>query len=170
MFKVKRIGNYISTFITGVVVIVAAILLLSKIFGAGAYAVLSGSMEPTYHVGSLIVVGKTEAEDLKVNDPITFALSDQVVATHRIVEINEDNGQLAFVTKGDANEYKDANPVHPKNIIGKPLFSIPLLGYGISYIQQPPGMYIFICFIAALLLWNIISAGFKKEETPGNKE
>lgn len=170
MVRVKKIGNYISTFITGVVVIIAAILLLSKIFGAGAYAVLSGSMEPTYHVGSLIVVAKTKTEDLKVNDPITFALSDQVVATHRIVEIQEENGETAFVTKGDANEFKDAKPVHPNNVIGKPLFSIPLLGYGISYIQQPPGTYIFICFIVILLLGNIIATGFKKEETPENKE
>ena len=124
--------------------------------GAGAYAVLSGSMEPIYHVGSLIYVQKVDANDLEIGDAITFAMSEELVATHRIVEIIDTDEGKAFVTKGDANDANDANPVNYRNVIGKAAFSVPYLGYAITFIKAPPGLFIAIAAVSLLILLSVI--------------
>lgn len=172
--KVKKIWN-IATAILVVLVIVMAVLLVGlRLFGLHPYTVLSGSMEPTYHVGSLIYVKEVKPEEVEVGQPITFVLNeDLVVATHRVVEIDEDNQY--FYTKGDANESVDGSPVYFKNLIGVPVFSIPYLGYVATFIQQPPGLYIAIAAGAVLLLLLFLPDLMKvwkkdkKEEAPDGK-
>ena len=119
------------------------------------YVVLSGSMEPTYHTGSLLYVKSVDPADLQVGDPITFMLNEDTVATHRIIEIlpdQEDSSVLRFRTQGDANDAPDGTPVHYKNIIGKPVFSVPYLGYFANFVQNPPGLYFAIGFAVVLVL------------------
>ena len=118
-----------------------------RIFGIQVYGVLTGSMEPTYPTGSLIDVKSVNAQELRVNDVITFSLTPGVIATHRIVEVVQDENNpsiLRFRTKGDANNDVDASLVSAGNIVGKVAFSVPGLGYLASYIQQPPGIYVAI--------------------------
>ncbi len=128
------------------VVILALSLVIAKALGGGAYTVLSGSMEPEYHVGSLIYVRPVDADKLKEGDVITYAISDEATATHRIVDVEEDSkdgsSERRFITKGDANDTEDATPVSEKNILGKPLFSIPYAGYIVTYIRKPLGRFI----------------------------
>lgn len=119
------------------------------------YVVLSGSMEPTYHTGSLLYVKSVDPQDLRVGDPITFMLNEDTVATHRIIEIlpdEEDSSVLRFRTQGDANDAPDGTPVHYKNVIGKPVFSVPYLGYFANFVQNPPGLYFAIGFAVVLVL------------------
>lgn len=147
----KKIWNVLSVILVTLVVILAVLLVGVRLIGLQPYTVLSGSMEPTYPVGSLIYVKATDPQDVEVGQPITFVLNeDLVVATHRVIEIDEENQR--FYTKGDANEAADGQPVHFKNLIGVPVFSIPYLGYVASYIQQSPGLYVCIAVGAVLLL------------------
>ena len=81
----KFILKLISNLIVTVAVALAILLVGLKFTGLQIYTVISGSMEPTYHVGSLIYVKKVDPSTLKVKDPITFELSDKTIATHRIV-------------------------------------------------------------------------------------
>lgn len=153
--KIKRTWNLITTILVAVVVLFAAALVGGKLLGLQVYTVLSGSMEPEYHTGSVIYVKKVDTDTLKPNDVITFMLSETTVATHRIVEVipdDEDPTITRFSTKGDANDVVDASLVHEANVLGKPVFSIPYLGYVISYIQNPPGTYIAISVGAFLML------------------
>ena len=124
-------------------VVLALIMVGAKLMGGGTYTILSGSMEPTYHVGSLIIVQPVDHKELKVGDPITFTIAEDRVVTHRIVDIKDYEW---FTTKGDANEVEDASPTYYENIIGKPIFSIPYLGYLIYLIKYPPGRYVAIFF------------------------
>lgn len=162
----KKVWDVLSTVIVVLIVLLAILLAGARLVGLNAYTVVSGSMEPTYSVGDLLYVKKVSPNSIRVGDPITFVLNeDLVVATHRVIEI--DDAQQHFYTKGDANEVADANPVHYKNLIGKPVFSIPLLGYVSNWVQNPPGTYIAICGGVALLLIAFlpdIIAGKKKEE------
>jgi signal peptidase len=154
MKTLKRITNTAGTIVVVLVVLLAVLLVGVRLLGLNAFAVLSGSMEPTYHVGSLIYVKSVSAEDIKVGDPITFVLDENLtVATHRVVSIETgEDGALRFETKGDANETVDGNKVHEANLIGKPVFTIPYLGYVANFIQHPPGTYIAISVGAILLL------------------
>lgn len=149
--KLQKAWNVISTVLVCLVVLFAVLLMGARLVGLDVYTVISGSMEPTYSVGDLIYVKKVDAKDIKVGDPITFVLNeDLVVATHRVVEIDADNHW--FYTKGDANEAADANPVHYNNLIGKPIFALPYLGYVSAWVQNPPGTYIAVASGLALLL------------------
>ncbi|MBE6671643.1 MAG: signal peptidase I [Ruminococcaceae bacterium] len=139
----KKVWNIISSVLVTIVVLCAIFLMGSRILGYQVYTVLSGSMEPNYSVGDLLYVKETDVSTIKVGDPITFILNEElVVATHRVVRIDAEKQH--FYTKGDANETEDSSPVHFKNVIGVPKFSIPLLGYVSNYIQNPPGMYVTI--------------------------
>lgn len=137
-------------------VIILAILLVGvRVFGLMPYTVLSGSMEPNYHVGSLIYVVKVDPADLEVDDAITYVIDGGTVVTHRIIEVIPDDTDptvIRFRTKGDNNTVADGTPVHSKNIIGKPVFTIPLLGYLAYFVQNPPGNYLITGLLIALLL------------------
>lgn len=149
---VQKIWNAVSTALI-VIIAAAALLLLSfRLIGLKGYTVLSGSMEPTYHTGSVIYVKSADADALEVGQPITFYLSGKTVATHRIIEVVEDNGSVRYRTKGDANDVADGSLVDPEDIIGTPVFSIPYLGYALSYIQSPPGLYVGIAAGAWIML------------------
>lgn len=112
-------------------------------------AVLTGSMEPNYHVGSMVYVKEVEPETLKEGDVITFRISDNTVVTHRIVEIDKE--AQTVTTKGDANNANDGNPVAYANIVGKADFNIPYLGYLAIYAKTPVGIGA-ICGVLVLII------------------
>ena len=97
-----------------------------------------------------------DPEKLKVGDVITFRINETTRATHRIIEVTEMDGEVAFRTKGDANEHADNGLVPPSGIVGKVLFGIPGLGYLTVYIQNPPGIYIAISVAAFIMLLMVI--------------
>lgn len=151
----KKIWNIASSVLVGIVVILAILLAGSRLVGIKPYAVLSGSMEPTYQVGSLIYVKEVDPFKLEAGDIITYMLDEDTLSTHRIVEVvpdEEDSTTIRFRTKGDANEVEDGNLVHYKNVVGSPIFTIPYLGYVANYVQNPPGTYITIVFCVILVL------------------
>lgn len=133
-------------------VLLAALLWGVKLLGMDVFLVQSGSMEPKYHVGSVVYVKPVDTDELKVGDVITYQISSTVRGTHRIVEVVEDGGSRAFRTKGDANEEADLGLVKPSAIVGKVVFSIPLLGYFAAFIQHPPGSYLLVSAGAVILL------------------
>lgn len=160
MNKFKKIWNVVSTALVVLVVLCAVFLMGSRLLGYRVFNVISGSMEPTYSVGDLIYVKSVDVNDIKVGDPITFVLNENlVVATHRVVQIDTEN--KCFYTKGDANDTIDASPVHFKNVIGVPQFSVPLLGYVSDFIQNPPGTYIALAIglllVVAVFLPDLLS-------------
>ena len=146
----KKVWDVVTTTLVALVVIFAIFLMGSRLVGMQVFTVVSGSMEPTYSVGDLIYVKTVDPDSIKVGDPITFVMNEDLdVDTHRVVAV--DSEQREFTTKGDANKNEDANPVHFNNLIGKPIFAIPLLGYVSAYIQSKPGMYFAIALGVVLL-------------------
>lgn len=163
----KKLWNWMTTVLVCAVVILALLLVGVRLVGFQVFTVLSGSMEPTYHVGSLIYVKDVDPFELESGDVITFMLSEETIATHRIIEVVPDEvdaSVVRFRTQGDANEAPDGSLVHYKNVIGSPVFTIPKLGYVANYIQNPPGTYIAISAGAILLLLVFIPDLFDEEE------
>ena len=164
--SLKKIWNVISNILVALVVILALLLVGARVVGLQVFTVLSGSMEPTYHTGSLIYVKKVDPYTIEVGQPITFMLNEDTVATHRVVGIvpdEEDPTVIRFRTKGDANDAEDGGLVHYKNVIGRPVFSIPYLGYVADYIQHPPGRYVAISAGAVLLLLVFLPDVFSED-------
>lgn len=169
---IRRYWGIFTTIIVAIVFILAVLLVFFRLFGYEIYTVMSGSMEPEYHVGSLIYVKRVDPTELRQNDVITFvADEDNTVVTHRIIAIEGTNDALKFLTKGDANDVADGALVHYKNVLGKPAFQIPFLGYLAFHIQRPPGLYIALV-VGTLLLVAVIAPTFNKgkEKTASKKD
>ena len=86
--SLKKVWNVVSSILVALVVILALLLVGARVAGLQVFTVLSGSMEPTYHVGALIYVKKTAPEDIQAGDVITFMLNETTTATHRVVAVD----------------------------------------------------------------------------------
>ena len=123
------------------------LILAPMVVGYKPVVVLSGSMEPTYPVGSLIYYKAASFEDIKENDAITFRVDDDTLVTQRVIVKNEIS--QTFVTKGDANQTNDTNPVEYQNVAGKDIRILP------------PVVGTIFCFISKIYCgsnywWNIV--------------
>ena len=154
----KKTIEILTTSLLVLVVILAMLLVGVRLFGLAPYTVLSGSMEPNFHVGSLIYVCEAEPSDLEVGDPITYTLENGTVVTHRIVEIlgDPDSPSASYMVKGDANKDIDGTPVPYSRVIGEAVFHIPLLGYLSYYLHTPLGIVLAAAVIVLLIMLTFL--------------
>lgn len=153
---------------------IAAYLLIAAPLLAGyrPVVVLSGSMEPAYHVASVIYYKAAPFDQISEGDPITYRAGEDSLVTHRVVEKQEITRQ--FITKGDANPTQDPNPVSYENVVGKALpFSIPYAGYFVDFGKKPAviGAMAFILIAGMLSDWLVKSGdgGTPEEKTEKKK-
>lgn len=123
----------------------------------------SGSMIPTFDIGTMVVAVKVDPESLKVGDIILFQLSptSNNYTSHRIVTVSH-NSPLTFTTKGDNNPVPDPTPVPAVDVFGKIVFSLPYLG---SFVQSLKTTFGFVLglIIPALILIVICGSLIWKE-------
>lgn len=124
------------TFLTAVALLVIAASLLPKMMGWVPLAVLSDSMAAGGRpAGTLLVVkplnSESEKASLAIDDLASFYTEPNNPAsltTHRVVGVEVTDAGPVYTTKGDSNNSADA-PVLPKQVAGKTLYSIPLIGH-----------------------------------------
>jgi len=112
-------------------------------FGYGAAVVLSGSMEPEFSEGDLIIV--KESDEFAVNDIVVFDDTKDLVV-HRIVDIKGET----VVTKGDANPVADV-PIEMSAIKGTVKMCIPFAGNIVNFLKTPVGTFFVIAAAIALI-------------------
>jgi len=150
-----RIWQALTALVILAVIVLVVLIAGVRLVGLRPFVVVSGSMEPEYKVGSLLYVGKASPDEIEVGDVITFIMNKNLdVATHRVVDIDE-NAEY-FYTKGDANDEADTEPVYYKNIIGVPVFSIPLLGYLTTALSTPRGVIIAAAVVLVLIILSFV--------------
>lgn len=131
---------------------------LPSVFGISPVIVLSGSMEPEFAAGDMIFVQKVDTATLKVDDVICYMEGEDTAITHRIMEVQQQDGKTMYVTQGDANNVFDDTPVAAENVQGKYTgIHIPQLGNLAVFMQTPAGMIIFIVGpLLLFVLWDVI--------------
>lgn len=115
--------------------------------------VLTDSMYPDIQSGDLIICHTAEPENVVVGDIIAFfdpAGNGTSVVTHRVIEITEENGEMAFRTKGDANNAEDSVLVPAKNLVGVYRTRIAGAGNVAMFMQTTTGLI--VCVICPLIL------------------
>ena len=140
----KKFFEAVATLVCSLAMIVGILALLARppiatvfpaLHGTTPMVVLSGSMEPKIHTGSLVFVRPVGAKNVAVGDVIAFSTPEpwgdaRELTTHRVVAItHDDNGGLAFKTKGDANDSPDPWTVSAGAVNGLAQASVPYLGY-----------------------------------------
>lgn len=149
--------------IVGTILLVALILIcvpltVPRMFGYHIYTVVSGSMEPAIPTGSLVYVQTIEPDAVEEADVIAFygASDGSSIITHRVVTNSTIMGE--FITKGDANEENDVNPVPYSHFIGKVTTSVPYLGSAAQMVTSSSGKVVAAGMIAGAILLHLIAA------------
>jgi signal peptidase I len=117
--------------------------------------VQSGSMEPTFPQGSMLVVEPIHASQVQVGMAVVFVdpADPARFVTHRVVEVSS-NGSLQFWTQGDANMTRDPLPVPARSIRGRVRSAVSGLGFIAGWLQWPRS---FVVFVALPGLWLSVS-------------
>lgn len=99
--------------------------------------VLSGSMEPAFSAGDMILI--TKQPEYETGDVVTCQMGDQTV-THRIIGIED--GQ--FRLQGDANNVPDESLVSPDRILGRQVAVVPYAGRLAAFLKTPVGIVLLV--------------------------
>lgn len=158
---IKKGGMFIPALcnIIGTLLLIAVIgttlpLAIPSFLGYEAYNVVSGSMEPTIPEGSVIYVEHAEPSAIVEGDIIAF-YKEGTVVTHRVTENRVVTG--VFITKGDANEKEDINPVQYSELIGRVKYHFPYLGnYLMVYSNQITKVYLIVLAFCGVM-FNVLA-------------
>ena len=126
------------------VVSYAVILIIVLIAAQHLSVVVSGSMEPVFYRGDIVILQKADFFGIQEFDPNDVQVGDVVVydaswydqpVIHRIINITDINGTTMYVIKGDNNKrpdpyYVTANQITERVVsVGDNLIVIPKIGY-----------------------------------------
>ncbi len=136
------------------------------VIGYKPAVILTGSMEPTFPVNSVVYYKKADFSEITIGEAIIYQKSNALI-THRVVEKNQEQGYV--ITKGDANNTEDSYEVAAEEVRGRVDFMVPYVGYGALLIQN---RYIFIMLISILVLNIALNKLFEEntEEEIINKD
>lgn len=161
----KAIVKYLS-YLCYVFIIIYGVVCVPMIFGYTPLVVLTGSMEPSLPVGSVIYYKAADKEDIKEADIITFKGRDNQFISHRVNKIISDG---EYETKGDANNVPDAIPVYYKDVRGKVLNkAIPYIGHYIKFVNDH--LYVVIVAMVILISEFLLSNLTGKKEVSAKDE
>lgn len=135
-------------------------------FGFKSFVIVSESMEPTIMTKDAIIVKEVKEDELAIKDIISFQDED-IINTHRIVDISNENGVTEYTTKGDNNQGVDKNKVTYDKIEGKYIFKIKGLGKFIELIKNKITL---VCLLVILLLLSIEQVRFNKRRLERKKK
>ncbi|MFE4467773.1 signal peptidase I [Leifsonia sp. NPDC056824] len=146
----------LSVGLLGLVLFVAAVVIvIPRAAGATPVTVLTSSMEPSLPPGTLVVVKPKAVHDIHVGDVMTYQIrsGDPAVISHRVIAIatSTTNG-MTFTTKGDNNAEADP-PVVPAQVRGVVWYSVPLIGYVNSALDQSQRSWVLPAVGVLLILY-----------------
>ncbi len=132
------------------------------ILGYKPAVILTGSMEPTFPVNSVVYYKNADFSDIVPGKPIIYQKSNALV-THRVVDKNNEQGYV--ITKGDANNTEDSYEVYAEEVKGIVHFMVPYVGYAAQTIQN---RYIFIMLISILVINIAFNMLFEEDSKKEN--
>lgn len=142
--------------IINITLIVKSYINSDEVPSVGGYLpliVLTDSMYPQIQSGDLIICKTEEPENIAVGDVIAFfdpAGNGTSIVSHRVIDITQAEGSLAFITKGDANNTEDQMPVPKENLVGVYRKRIAGAGNVAMFFQTTTGLI--VCVVLPLLL------------------
>ena len=150
----KKVATWVGVAIAAILVTIVLLISVGpKVAPYHTYVVRSGSMEPTFNTGDLIVLTKIDGSKIKKGDIITFKRPDKpgVLVTHRVVGIETTANGRQFETKGDANRTADGWRVPASRTSWKYRFRIPIAGFVFGDLSTPLARLALVAIPAALL-------------------
>ena len=119
-----------------------------SIFGIKTFSIISGSMEPALSINDIVLIKEVSASELKINDIISFKIDGEVI-THRILNVEIENSEYTYTTKGDSNDVADLKKIKYNQVEGKYIGKIPKMGKIFGYLKNET---VFIIILTILIL------------------
>lgn len=122
---------------TAVLTVVMSLLigLISCKFRYGILVIGSGSMTGNLDLGDAVLYESYHNQDLNKKDVIIF-YKENTKLIHRIVNMENINGEIRYYTKGDANENIDSGYITKDNVIGTTIYRIRFIGYPTLWLRD----------------------------------
>ena len=159
---IKKIMSIFGKVITAFLIVIMLIILITRLsgntpnlFGYSFYRIATDSMTPSLEVGDLIITKKVkDFSSLELEDVITYNCEKGRLAgmsiTHRIIEINNENGSYSFITQGTKEGATvDEYPVLEHQIDGVMVCKVAFIGKVVGFVTQP---YVFFIIIIVPLV------------------
>ena len=145
--NLKRILNVVGVLLLIAFVVPFVVYAVPMTVGADySFVVLTASMTPAIAPGDVVVVADRDPTTIAEGDVITFTRgNDEIPVTHRVIDVVDEAGGVAFETKGDANEDPDTSLVPARNVVGTVVVTIPYIGYVVQFTNTPYG---FVALVA----------------------
>lgn len=151
--------SILGTLIILTVILLCAPLTVPRLFGYQVFHVISGSMEPTVPVGSVIYTRQEEPEQIEEGSIIAFRKNGETV-THRVVDNHR--VEKEFITRGDANEITDFEPVPYGDLVGRVVYHMPLLGRVLAMLAGTVGKAYLLLLALCGAMFNILAARLRE--------
>lgn len=140
--------------VVGITTVVIVVVCLA--FQLRPQVVVSGSMEPTLPVGSLLLVAPTPADGLRAGDIVTVERPrGRGLVTHRIVSTSVQDELATLELNGDANATVDPDPYVVRSA-GRLVVTIPGAGYVAAAVKSPLIMTALLLLVFAVLLSGFV--------------
>jgi len=136
------------------------------------FQVVTGSMEPEYKVGDIIVVRKTDVENLEIGDDVAYQATasdlNGLIITHRIIDKRKEDGKYYFTTQGIANNYEDPE-ISEDNIYGQVFYHTVLFSFVGRLMTNIVVYYLLFISVGVGFSYEIISSFFLKDDDEDDK-
>ncbi len=157
--RAVRVAVMLSLWIVlGFAVGLTACLTVPSLFGYPVLTVLSGSMQPTLEVGSVVIDEKISPVEARTGDIVSFPDPNRRdrSLTHRLQKFRVENGRAFMVTKGDANDAPERWSVPIGDEIGRVAYHVPKVGYARAFISTRGARLGVLGIVLALGLYLLV--------------
>lgn len=188
--KIQKIkNNKILKIISNIIYIIAFLIVLLMLIvvvlqrttnnevalgGYRIFVVATGSMEPKYQVGDVLVAKEIEPENIKVGDDIVYTGKDGSfkgkVVTHQVISIEKEEDNFKIVTKGIANSAEDPE-ITQEQVMGKVIYKMKLLSVFEKAVSNNY-VFFFVIFVPIVLIMyrQIRNAVLSEEDEEENEK
>lgn len=165
---IKALAGAIVAFVLIVIITQRVFNNDSSFFGYRIFTVATGSMEPDYKIGDMLLVKDQEPSDIKIGDDLVYLGAEDSyqgkVITHRVIDIKEENGQFNFHTKGIIEMAMEDPVVNESQIYGTVVYNLLFFSLVNKVISSSLGFILLIVLpVAVLILLEIIDIKDKRE-------
>lgn len=174
IFKIFKYILYVLVVLLLVVTVVQKVSNNSlSVGGYRMFMIVTGSMEPEYMVGDILISKVTSEDKIKIGDDLTYmgkesSVKDKVI-THRLIKIEEKNGKKIFTTKGIANQFEDPSITYDQ-IYGKVVYKTIILSTLAKLMSSTVSYYLVFIVIALIFSIEVVSIIFSKYDDDDEDE
>ena len=167
----RAAANFVLFAVVGVVVGLALLVTAPRLLGVTPFTILSGSMQPAYSVGDVVLDERIAPTAARPGDVVTFTDPSRqgATVTHRVERLTRNGSQVQFITRGDANNASETWAVAAGGTIGRVRVRVPKVGWALQWARSREGKLQLIAMPAAVLalieLGGLAGTGRRREAT-----